>query len=199
MKAGHRARETEIHLLQPLVGRRAAEEILARYPLSRLLMVDREMLMKIHQVGPRRAATILSLPRLMEHMGHGNEEGLSVTCSRDVFDLFRYRSGLRHQEHFIVLALNSRNRVLVEHTAAVGSVNTVHVNPADILKPAIRYSAASIICLHNHPSGDPAPSPEDRSLTERVSRACSLMGFRFLDHIIVTSNSYYSFSDSGEI
>ncbi|UCF31440.1 MAG: DNA repair protein RadC [bacterium] len=199
MKAGYHARETEIVLLQPLVGRRAAEELLARYPLSQVLRADRSTLMEICQVGPKRAAAILSLPRLLEHLGKGSEGGPSISCSRDVFELFRYRPGMCDQEQFVVLALNSRNRILVEHTAAIGSVNTVHVHPSEILRPAVRYSAASIICLHNHPSGDPVPSYEDRSLTGRISSACALMGFRFLDHLILTPDSYYSFSDSGNL
>lgn len=199
MKPETRAREAEILLLQPLVGREAAEELLNRYSLSHILRADQKTLMEVRRVGRKRAAAILSLPALLKHLGPVTGGGGSVSCSRDIFDRFRYRSGMSEQEHFIVLALDSRNRILVEHTAAVGSVNTVHVNPGDILKPAVRYSAASVICPHNHPSGDPSPSSEDRALTGRITRACDIMGFRFLDHIIVTPNSYYSFSDAGEI
>ena len=99
----------------------------------------------------------------------------------------------------MVLTLNSRNIILSEDLCAVGSVNTVHIHPSEVLRQAVIDTAPSILCLHNHPSGDPSPSPEDRKLTDRISNAAALMGIRFLDHIIVTAGAYYSFSDAGEL
>ena len=189
----------EWELLRFLIGPRAAKEALNLYSLGDLLRADRKSLMQILHMGPVRADTILALPRLLELVSTPRTGEKIISCSRDIFDLFRFSTGIREQEHFVVLALNSRNRIISKETTAVGSVNTVNVSPADILKPAIRHAAASIICMHNHPSGDPTPSTDDRSLTDRIARASSLMGIRFLDHLVITVSSYYSFSDSGEL
>ncbi len=195
MKPGCRTKE--VQLLTGLVGRRAATEILRRYPLREILFLDRRSLLAVRHVGPRRADTILSLPGLWRELLSGFTEGTTVSCSQDVYHLFRDRLAASAREQFLVLTLNTRNRILSEDLCAVGSVNTVHVHPSHVVRQAVLRSAPSIICLHNHPSGDPTPSPEDRALTDRITQAASLMGVRLLDHIIVAGPSYYSFSDAG--
>lgn len=189
--------ESDFKALAPVIGRRAAAEALAGHTLQDLMCLDRPSLLRMAHIGPKKADTILALPKLLERLSTFPVDGSSVSCSQDVYDLFRHRVGRHPREQFLVLALNSRNLILAEEVCAVGTVNTVHVVPSDVLKPAVLRSATSIICLHNHPSGDPTPSPEDRCLTERICRAASLMGVRMLDHIIIAPNSYYSFSDAG--
>lgn len=127
------------------------------------------------------------------------DEQLMVSCSRDVYQAYNDRLALAGQESFVVLVLNARNRILERHTVAKGGVNTVHVSPSDCVRPAIIAGAPSIILLHNHPSGDPSPSPEDRTLTTRIATAATLLGIRLLDHIIISRDSYYSFSDAGAL
>jgi DNA repair protein RadC len=95
--------------------------------------------------------------------------------------------------------MNSRNQVTSESVVAIGSVNSVHVHPCEVLRSAVVAGSPSVLVLHNHPSGDPSPSPEDRSLTDRIASAAALMGIRLLDHVILAADSYYSFSDGGEI
>ncbi len=189
--------DKDMKVLSPLIGNRAAAEALARHTLSDLICLDRRSLLRMTHIGPKKAEAILALPKLLERISTLPADGITVSCSKDVFDFFRHRLGRHPREQFIVLVLNSRNIILAEEICAVGTVNTVHVAPSEVLKQAVLRSAASIICLHNHPSGDPTPSPEDRSLTERINRAASLMGVRMLDHIIIAPNSYYSFSDAG--
>jgi len=191
--------DKDLKALAPVIGRRAAAEALARHTLSDLVCLDRHSLLQMAHIGPKKADAILALPKLLERISTLPVDGFTVSCSQDVYDLYRYRVGRHPREQFLVLALNSRNIILVEEVCAVGTVNTVHVVPSEVLKQAVLRSAASIICLHNHPSGDPTPSPEDRSLTERISRASSLIGVRMLDHIIIAPNSYYSFSDAGAL
>jgi DNA repair protein RadC len=189
----------ELELLVPILGRKAARQALNSFSLRSLLYADRERLLTLPHIGPIRADAILALPSLLEKLASTSFTGSSISCSHDVFRRFRYAMGLRDRENFLVLTLSSRNVVLSEEVVAVGSVNSVHVAPAHILKQAIMRNAPSILCLHNHPSGDPTPSAEDRSLTERIARAASLMGIRLLDHLVITAGSYYSFSDSGEL
>ncbi len=199
MNLSRHTRDIEIHLLEPIIGRAAAKELLRNNSLTDLFKFDRKSLLNVRHVGPVRASAILALPKLLEQIGLKSGTRRSITCSRDIFDLLRFNTGTKEREHFVVLSLNSRNLIISEETAAVGTVNTVHISPADVLKIAVRCAAASIICIHNHPSGDPTPSPEDRNLTERIARASALLGVRFLDHLVITVSSYYSFSDSGEL
>lgn len=188
-----------IRNLAALIGQKAAEEALRHHDLEHLLTLDRRTLLQIKHVGPRRAEAILCLPRILRQLSRTPVEGSSVACSSDVYRLFETRLGFLLKEHFMVLTLNTRNIILSEETCAVGSVNTVHIHPAEILRQAVIETAPSILCLHNHPSGDPSPSPEDRNLTERIAGAAAIMGIRFLDHIIISAGSYYSFSDAGEL
>ncbi len=189
----------EIELLRPLVGRRAAALALGRFPLPRLLTAEREAILAIPGLARSRAEALLALPRLLEAATRGPSPASPFASSRDVYLRYRFRLGLAEQERFLVLALNSRNAVVAEETVALGTVNSVHVRPADILRPAIRTGAAGIICLHNHPSGDPSPSPEDGALTQRILQASALVGIRLLDHLVVCLSGYHSFADSGTL
>ena len=188
-----------VKILTPLLGHRAACEMLRYYSVSDILHLDRRRLLKLRHVGPRKADVILALPNLLRQLVNRSSEGVSVSCSKDVFNLFRLRLSCLAKEEFLVLTLDTRNQILSEDLCAVGSINTVHVNPSTVIRQAVIRSAPSIICLHNHPSGDPTPSPEDRILTERICQASALMGIRMLDHVIVAGQSYYSFSDAGAL
>jgi len=185
--------------LSPIIGRRAAREVLRHHGIGDLLHLDRQSLLKLRHVGPRRAEAILMLPKLLQQLFFEPTEGQSVSCSKDVYDLFCFRLASLPREQFMVLTLNTRNKILSEDVCALGGINTVHVHPSEVVRQAVIRSAPSIICLHNHPSGDPTPSPEDRILTERIVQAASLMGVRLLDHVIVAARSYYSFSDAGAL
>lgn len=190
---------TDITPLSPIIGRKAAREIMRHYDISDILHLDKHSLLKMRYIGPRKAAAILALPKLLEQLAYTPTEGQSISCSKDVYDLFRFRLASAPSEQFIVLTLNTRNRILSEDLCALGGINTVHVHPSEVVRQAVIRSAPSIICLHNHPSGDPTPSPEDRLLTERINQAATLMGVRMLDHVIMAGHSYYSFSDAGAL
>ncbi|MGD8353075.1 MAG: JAB domain-containing protein [Pseudomonadota bacterium] len=193
----HSRNLSQMSILSPIIGRRAAREVLRHHGLADIPHLDRQSLLKMRHIGPRRAEALLALPRLLQQLAVLPVEDMSISCSRDVFDLYRLRLASLSSEQFMVLTLNSRNHILSEDLCALGSINTVHVVPSVVIRQAVIRSAPSIICLHNHPSGDPTPSPEDRLLTERIVQAACLMGVRMLDHVIVAANSYYSFSDAG--
>lgn len=89
------------------------------------------------------------------------------------------------REHFVALYLNSRNAVLLVHTVSVGSLNASIVHPREVFAPAVRESAASVILAHNHPSGDPTPSAEDRAITDRLRDAGRILGIDVLDHVVI--------------
>ena len=97
------------------------------------------------------------------------------------------------REHFLVLLLNARHEVMAKETVSIGSLNASIVHPREVFKPAITASAASVILVHNHPSGDPEPSEEDLTITKRLVEAGELLGVQVLDHVIVASRGVVSF------
>lgn len=120
-------------------------------------------------------------------------------CSAEVYDAFRRRLERSKCEVFYVVALDSRNRAIRWHLVAKGGVNHLAMVPADVFRPLFRDNAAAFIALHNHPSGDPAPSPEDQDVTLRFGSCGRLLGVPLLDHLIVGRDGYYSFRDAGRM
>ncbi len=104
---------------------------------------------------------------------------------------------MRHlkKENFRMIALNTKNHVLAVETISVGNLNSSIVHPRELFREAIRHSAAGIILVHNHPSGDTDPSPEDIQITQRIVDAGRIMGIEVLDHLIVGGNGYLSFRE----
>lgn len=103
------------------------------------------------------------------------------------------------QEHFVCIYLDTKNKVIKRETVFIGSLNASIVHPRECFKEAIRCSAASIICFHNHPSGDPNPSREDIDLTKRLVECGIMMGIEILDHIVIGDGQYVSFKEKGLI
>ena len=103
------------------------------------------------------------------------------------------------REHLLALTVDTRNRLIGINTVSVGSLNSSLGHPREIFKAAILQNAAGILLAHNHPSGDPTPSPDDRALTDRIKHAAELLGIRLLDHIIVGDGTerFFSFLDDG--
>lgn len=123
--------------------------------------------------------------------------GERFTNSRGVFERYRGRCKVLATEHFIALSLNSKNQLIREVLVSVGSLSMSVVHPRDCFVPLVHDRAAAAVFLHNHPSGDPAPSREDRECTLRLVQAGQLLGIRVLDHIVIGFEDYYSFADAG--
>jgi DNA repair protein RadC len=118
------------------------------------------------------------------------------TSASQVFDTFSF---LRHEtkEWFISLHLDGKNRVICIDIISTGSLNQSIVHPRETFKTALLSSAAAVILLHNHPSGDPAPSSEDISITRRLKEAGEIIGIKVLDHVVIGDGEYLSFVERG--
>jgi len=121
------------------------------------------------------------------------------TTPSQVFEYFHHELRDRQKELFLVLLLDSKNRITRKVTVSEGSLDQSIVHPREVFAPAVRESAAAVIFVHNHPSGDPAPSREDRDITRRLKEAGELLGIRVLDHLIIGDGSYFSFTESGQL
>jgi DNA repair protein RadC len=125
--------------------------------------------------------------------------GEKFSNSKELY--FRYRAKFfsAGREHFYSFHLNSKNQLIREVLVSIGSLSTSVVHPREVFAPAVRDSTAALIFLHNHPSGDPAPSREDHDCTQRLLHAGRILGIRILDHIVVGFDDYYSFADAGQL
>lgn len=119
------------------------------------------------------------------------------TSPAQVFDMFKELHA-EAKEHLITLHLDGKNRIVAMDRVSSGSLNQSIVHPREVFKTALLSSAAAIILIHNHPSGDPAPSVEDREITNRLKEAGVLLGIDVLDHIVIGS-TYYSFRENGQM
>jgi len=116
----------------------------------------------------------------------------------DVFDRYRYLLADYPVEVFLVLLLDVKNRQMQDIRVSTGILNGSLIHPREVFAPAVRERAASILLVHNHPSGDPAPSPEDREVTRRLRSAGGIVGITVLDHVIIGDGSFYSFREEAD-
>ena len=120
-----------------------------------------------------------------------------ITSPEDVANLLAAEMSYLEQEHLRVILLDTKNQVTGVNGIYVGNVNSSVVRPAEVLRPAIRENAVSIIVVHNHPSGDPAPSPEDIVITQQLREAGELLGIELLDHVILGDQRHVSLKELG--
>ncbi len=149
-------------------------------------------------MGPARAARLQAAGELARRLASEViDRGTPVSSSETVYAGFGHRLADEKREVFYVLLLDMKNRLIREVRISEGSLGSALVHPREAFRPAVREAAASVIFLHNHPSGVSSPSIEDRRITARLREAGSLLGIPVLDHVIVGVDEYYSFADSG--
>jgi DNA repair protein RadC len=154
-----------------------------------------ERLRRVHGVGPVRAAALTAAAELGRR---GRPD------PRPVVDSARTAAGLvpaavrnARKEHFLILCLNARRQLVHHETVSVGTLSASLVHPREVFSPAIAHAAAAVVAVHNHPSGDPTPSAEDRDVTRRLQRAGELLGIPLADHVVVSESSFFSFREHG--
>ncbi|MBI2992326.1 MAG: DNA repair protein RadC, partial [Deltaproteobacteria bacterium] len=150
----------------------------------------------IKGVGPAKMAQLKACFELARRLGQDKwKVGEPLRSSEDVFRHFRKDFESEKREIFYVVLLTNKNRKIREVKISEGSLTASLVHPREVYNPVIRESAAAVIFVHNHPSGDPAPSPEDLEITRRLKEVGEVMGVRVLDHVVIGRERYFSFSD----
>lgn len=142
-------------------------------------------------IGPARAASLVAAFELGRRAHRRSEGGALIRGPEDVLAQVADLASAR-REHFVVLLLNARHEMQVRETVSIGSLNASIVHPREVFLPAILHSAASVVLVHNHPSGDPEPSEEDLSITRRLVQVGELVGIGVLDHVIVAARGVVS-------
>lgn len=175
-----------------------AGDILAGGGIIALTNLSIEELSQKKGIGLAKAAQLKAAVELARRLGrHNVGQRRVIQTPQDAFELVRGEMAYLDREHFRVINLNTKNQVLAIDTVSVGSLNASLVHPREVFKLPIKRSAASLILLHNHPSGDTKPSREDQDLTRRLCQAGALLGIEIVDHLIIGQNNYLSMRENG--
>ena len=179
-----------------------AEEITADGGLYRRLAgVSRiDELMDIKGLGQAKAATVLAALEIGRRIASARPlERVHIGSPQDGADYLMSRKRYATREEFVVVFLNTKNRVVGQEIISEGSLNSSVVHAREVFAPAILQHAAAIIVAHNHPSGDPTPSREDREVTRMLVESGKVLGIPLLDHLVIGDGRYYSFQENAEI
>jgi len=173
-----------------------AKQILRKYSKKRLFKMKYEDLSKIKGIGPAKACIILASQELVKRALKIQDSGLPIVQS--INDVILQVGYIREKtrEHFVAIYLNARNELLFRKHIFIGTLNASLVHPREIFSEALRHNAASVILVHNHPSGDAEPSQDDLEITKRIIEAGKIMGIDVLDHVIITKNKIFSFKEN---
>jgi DNA repair protein RadC len=179
---------------------RLAEQLLVKYELAGLASISPPELSKTTGIGLVKAVTVIAAIELGRRLSQREPSRRPVIRSpQDAVELVMSELRYQSKEHFMALFLSTKNHVIARAIISVGSLNASIVHPRELFREAISYSAAAVILVHNHPSGDPTPSQEDISLTKQLVEAGNLLTISVLDHVIIGDGKYVSFKEKGII
>jgi DNA repair protein RadC len=185
--AGENALESSQRILREVGG------------LDRLAAAGLGSLRGVTGLGEAKAARILAAVELGLRVVERRSDvpRCAFRCSEEIWEAYRARLGALPQEVFVVVGLNNRNEALREEVVAKGTLSECLVSPREVFRPMIAEAAARVVAVHNHPSGDPEPSPQDVALTRRLAEAGELIGIPLLDHVVIGRRGYASLRDMG--
>jgi DNA repair protein RadC len=166
--------------------------------LRRLMTSSVRELRAVPGIGPAKATKILAALDLGRRaVEEKRATRPRVRSAADVYEMMRLALRDLHHEEFHILLLSTQNEVIRRMLVTRGTLDASLIHPREVFRPAIRESAAGVILVHNHPSGNPTPSPEDRAVTSQLQGAGQIIGIEVIDHVIVGERRYVSFSESG--
>ncbi len=159
-----------------------------------------EELSQVNGIGPAKAAQLKAAFELSRRLAEAPRQARpQVQSPEDVVSVVGGALKGKKKEHFLVMLLDTRNRLIRVSTVSTGCLDSSIVHPREVFKEAVSASAASVIFVHNHPSGDPEPSPDDIELTRRLVDAGRLLGILVLDHVIVGDGNFLSLKGSRDL
>ena len=174
-----------------------AKDTLRKYQTKNLPKLSFKKLVSQKGIGPVAACRILAAFELATRLLlNQDDEAVIIKTPSDVYQLLK-EIGKYKKEHFIGLYLNARNQLIHQETVSIGSLSANIIHPREVFEPAIKHHAASIILVHNHPSGNLEPSEEDSEITKRLARSGKLLGIEVVDHLIIAGRKFFSLKEKG--
>ena len=173
-----------------------SDRLITKYGIDKLNDLSLKELQEIRGIGPAKAMQIKALFEFNKRHNLSKVKNLPIKTARDVFLYASEKLSDNKKEHFMILHLDSKNRVIKDEIISIGILNASIIHPREVFKSAIKESANSIILIHNHPSGDSEPSMEDKEITERLMEAGELLDIKVLDHVIIGKDNYHSFKEN---
>ena len=161
--------------------------------ISNLKYLNINRLMKIEGIGKVKAIELIAAIELGRRVYlEKNINEIKIRDSNDIYKIFNNILKYKQQEHFYALYLDSKNKIIEKKLLFVGTINKSVAHPREIFKNAYLTSASFIICVHNHPSGDPTPSQSDYRATDRIYECADIMGIELLDHVVIGDGTFES-------
>lgn len=171
-----------------------SNRLIKEYTLPKLFSSSIEELTKIKGIGRDKAIQILAVSEIQKR-NYSEKKPTKITCAKDVFNLFKDKLKNEKKEHFYIVLLDTKNKIIKTKEISVGILDASIIHPREIFNEAIKALASRIILVHNHPSGDPEPSNEDLDITKKLIDVGELVGIEVLDHVIIGDGHYYSYEE----
>ncbi len=174
-----------------------SNRLIATHGLQNLSACSLQQLQQQYGIGPARASQIIAVFELYKRISPINQKK-KISCAKEVAEIYLPKTQALQKEHFMAIYVDTKNNIIAQETITIGILNSSLIHPREIFYGAIKHLAHSVIVLHNHPSGDPEPSPEDLEITQILVKSGKLMGIPLLDHIILGKDSWWSWAESGK-
>ena len=152
-------------------------------------------LMKIKGIGVAKACKLIACFKLVRRLNSGKIMNVVLNKPKDVANYYMHKIGSKKKEFFYAVFLDTKNKVICDKLISIGTLNSSLIHPREIFKEAVRVSAASLILVHNHPSGDCTASEEDLKVTSIVADAGEMIGVKLLDHVVVSDCEFWSWKN----
>lgn len=170
-------------------------KLLAKYGLAGLAQASLKELQQEHGVGTAKAAQIMALFELAQRTSFQTAT-IPIKNAKMIAELYLGKFQTASKEQVLALYLDTKHKIIHEEMITLGLLNASLIHPREIFHGAVKQMAHTVIVIHNHPSGDPTPSEEDLTITEKLAQAGEIVGIRLLDHIILGKNSWWSWRET---
>jgi len=177
-----------------------SRRILSEFDISQLQDITVGQIKKFKGIKDAKAAQIMAVFEIAKRISTIKQPfRLKIENSKDIRDYLMGKMKNLKKEHLIGLYLDTRNHLIKEETISIGTLNSSLIHPREIFRSAVIEACASVILVHNHPSGDPTPSKDDITVTKKIIKASEVIGIELLDHVIIGNERYVSLKEDGLI
>jgi DNA repair protein RadC len=173
-----------------------SNKLLSKYGLEKLSQCTLNELNREYGIGQAKSCQILALFEIFRRFNQAKPEANKITSAKELAQIYLPKMSHLQQEQFVAVYLDTKNKIIGEQILTIGTLNTSLIHPREVYHGAIKHLANSLIIIHNHPSGDPAPSIEDLEVTEKLQETGEIVGIKLLDHLIIGREKWWSWKEN---